>query len=172
MFTGIVDAVGTVVDAVDGDGVRRVRIEGPEGYLSDVAPGASIAVDGACLTATSLDERTFAIDIVGTTLERTIAGRYAAGARVNLERALALGDRLDGHLVQGHVDGVGALSTIREAGDFRYLEVRIPESVHTQTIGHGSITLNGVSLTVNAMHRDATVEVAIIPHTWDHTNFR
>lgn len=172
MFTGIVEAVGQVSSTKDGDEVRYLRIEGPEGYLADVAPGASIAVDGACLTATSVDDRTFSIDVVGTTLRRTIAGGYEEGSRVNLERALVLGGRLDGHLVQGHVDGLGTVTAIRESGGFRFVSVEIPGSIHAQTIAHGSITLNGVSLTVNRLFEPANVEVAIIPHTWDHTNFR
>lgn len=172
MFTGIVEAVGSVLETSEGDGVRRIRIEGPEGYLADVAPGASIAVDGACLTATEVEGGSFSIDMVGTTLERTIAGGYATGTHVNLERAMALGERLDGHIVQGHVDGIGTVSSVRSVGEFHYLEVGLPKEIHSQTIAHGSITLNGVSLTVNRLLDDPGVEVAIIPHTWDHTNLR
>ena len=91
---------------------------------------------------------------------------------VNLERALALGGRLDGHLVQGHVDGLGQLLQIREAGGFRLLDASIPPEVHKMTLVHGSITLNGVSLTVNRLESDSRVEVAMIPHTWEVTNFR
>jgi len=92
------------------------------------------------------------------------------GSRVNLERAMRMGARLDGHLVQGHVDGVGQLESVVVEGDFHRLRFRIPSEVHRGTLLHGSITLNGVSLTVNALEPEHRIEVGIIPHTWTHTN--
>jgi riboflavin synthase len=170
MFTGIIEAVGTVVEVTPQDAVRMLRIEVPPTFLEGVTPGASIAVDGACLTPIRLGDHHFTVEVIGTTLSRTIAGDYAPGTRVNLERALALGARLDGHLVQGHVDGIGCLSQVDAEGDFWRMRFQVPREVWVLTLLHGSITLNGVSLTVNALPEDGVVEVGIIPHTWQHTN--
>lgn len=171
MFTGIVEAMGTVARVDDLDGARRIRIEAPETILDDLTPGQSVAVDGVCLTPVAVDSRGFEVDVVLSTLSRTVASRYAPGARVNLERALALGDRLDGHMVQGHVDGLGRLESLEDLGETRFLTFRIPRDVDELTILHGSIALNGVSLTVNHLPEPGLVQVAIIPHTWTHTNF-
>ena len=122
------------------------------------------------LAVTDHDDRTFAVDVIGTTLERTIAGTYATGTRVNLERALRAGDRLDGHIVQGHVDGVGHLERILEDGEFWRLDVRLPGDVLRGTVLHGSITLNGVSLTVSDFVGEDAIQIGIIPFTWEHTN--
>lgn len=170
MFTGIVEAVGRVVEVEDGEELRRLRVTTPKEFLEGVESGDSIAVDGACLTPVGVDEASFQVELVASTLSRTIAGDYAEGSRVNLERALKLGDRLDGHLVQGHIDGVAEVIQIGREGDTRYLDVRLPSEVHAATILHGSITLNGVSLTVNRLEADDCIQVALIPHTWSHTN--
>ena len=170
MFTGIVTALGTVESAEQGDDLRRIRIRTPAGWLDGTAVGDSIAVDGACLTPVLVDEDAFEVEAVRSTLDRTRAGTWDTGVRVNLEKALRLGDRLDGHWVQGHVDGLGRVERVRSAGDTRYLEVSLPADVWALTILHGSITLNGVSLTVNRLPEPAGCEVAIIPHTWAHTN--
>ena len=172
MFTGIVEAMGRVAEAGDADGVREIRVETPPGFLEGVQAGASIAVDGACLTPVDVDPEGFTVEAVGTTLSRTLVGGYCEGSVVNLERAMRLGDRLDGHLVQGHVDGIGHLLQIQDVGGFRILEVSIPLEVHELTLVHGSIALNGVSLTVNRLESDDRVEVAVIPRTWEATNFR
>jgi riboflavin synthase len=170
MFTGIVEAVGTVVGLEEGSSTRRLVVEVASSFLEDVVPGASIAVDGACLTPTQVEEDRFTVEAIGTTLSRTIAGGYGRGTRVNLERALALGGRLDGHLVQGHVDGIGHLSSVREDGEFWRLVFHVPRAIWNLTLLHGSIALNGVSLTVNALGSAPELEVGIIPHTWAHTN--
>lgn len=164
MFSGIVEAMGIVASVVDVPNGRRIRFRAPE-VLDGVRVGASIAVDGACLTAAELEPDGFAADLVGSTLERTIAGGYRAGTRVNLERALRLGDRLDGHLVQGHVDGVGEVTAVADRGETRYLDFTVPPHVDGVTILHGSITVNGVSLTVNALPGAGRCQVALIPHT-------
>jgi riboflavin synthase len=170
MFTGIIESVGRVQTVEDVPGGRRLWIQVDDDLLLDVSPGDSIAVDGACLTPVQVEARRFRVDVVASTLSRTIATGYGEGHRVNLERAMTLGDRLDGHLVQGHVDGVGHLVSIREDGETRFLLFRIPEQIHRATIPHGSIALNGISLTVNALRDPDLLEVAIIPHTWSHTN--
>lgn len=169
MFTGIVEAVGRVRAVEERDRGRRLTIEAPE-LAPELEPGASISVDGACLTVVEPGPETFAADVIGTTLSRTVAGTYREGSPVNLERALALGDRLEGHLVQGHVDGVGRVLETREEGTHLLLDVELPPDVWDATVLHGSITLNGVSLTVNALEPPDRCQVALIPHTRENTN--
>ena len=161
--------MGEVVSVTDVDGGRSLSILAP--FAERLAPGQSVAVDGACLTVRDLAPGAFAVDVGVSTLERTIAGRYGPGDVVNLERAVRAGDRLDGHLVQGHVDGLGTLVEKRSSGNTRFLDFRLPGNVLAGTILHGSVALNGVSLTVNDLRDGAVCEVAIIPHSWEHTNF-
>jgi len=170
MFTGLIEEVGTVAATDDRDGLRRLEIRARESFLEEVRPGDSIAVDGACLTPVEVRGDRFVVEVVVSTLGRTVAGRYREGSRVNLERAMSLGDRLDGHLVQGHVDGVAKLVEIREEGETRFLRFELPAEVHRATIPRGSIALNGVSLTVSHLEDPDVMEVAIIPHTWVNTN--
>jgi riboflavin synthase len=169
MFTGIIEATGHVVEAVDLDTTRRFTLR-VDAFAGALAPGHSVAVDGACLTAVSAEGATFSVDVIGTTLERTIAGRYRVGTRVNLERAMSMGERLDGHLVQGHVDGVGHLERVTRDGEYWLMDFRIPPDIWSATILHGSIALNGVSLTVSDMPETDVVRIGIIPFTWEHTN--
>ena len=169
MFTGIIETVGTIASFRERSGAREFTVRAPE-ISSEVKPGDSITVDGACQTAIRNDEQSFAIETIGTTLSRTIAGDYRVGSRVNLERSMILGGRLDGHLVQGHVDGVGRLISVRQEGDYWLLDFQVPDLVTEVIILHGSITINGVSLTVNAMPAEGQCQVGIIPFTWDHTN--
>lgn len=170
MFTGIVTAIGRVASIEEGRDLRRIRIDTPEGWMGETVVGDSISVDGACLTPIALDAEGFVVEAVQSTLERTRVGAYAVGAPVNLEKAMRLGDRLDGHWVQGHVDGMGRLASVRDAGETWFLEFELPTDVWDLTILHGSITLNGISLTVNRLEAPDRCEVAIIPHTWTHTN--
>jgi len=170
MFTGIVEAVGTVERVRDDEGLRTLVVTCPSDVLQGVAVGDSIAVDGACLTPVSVARDRFTVELVASTLSRTVAGGYAPGDRVNIERAMPVGGRFDGHVVQGHVDGIGTLEALREEGGTRYLDVALPREVWGLTILHGSITLNGVSLTVNRLEAPDRCQVAIIPHTWEKTN--
>ena len=169
MFTGIVEATGRVREVTEGRETRQLWLEAPE-IVGSLALGDSVSVDGACLTVTGLEGEAFSVDVIGTTLQRTIAGTYAPGGRVNLERAARLGARLDGHLVQGHVDGIGHLKKSVKDGDYWLLDFRIPPEVHGQTIDHGSITLNGVSLTVSELLPESGVRIGVIPYTHEHTN--
>jgi riboflavin synthase len=170
MFTGIVEALGRVANCRDlGTGVE-LRVETPPVFLAGVEPGASIAVDGACLTPVQVRETDFTVQVVASTLSRTIAGGYRPGAVVNLERAVTVGDRLDGHFVQGHVDGIGKVINVQDADGSHLVEVSVPPSVHAHTIPFGSVALNGVSLTVNGLRDDHRIEVSVIPHTWEATN--
>ncbi len=171
MFSGIVEEVGTVRATREMDGARELEIEA-EVVLESLQPGSSVSLDGACHTVVEVVAGGFTVNSVGTTLSRTVAADYTEGSAVNLERALAVGDRLEGHLVQGHVDAVGDLTGVEDRGDYRLLDFRIPSDVASGTILHGSIALNGVSLTVNAISDDYICQVAVIPFTWEHTNLR
>lgn len=160
------------MSGVDGRG-EAVRLRIAAGRVLDaLAIGDSIAVDGVCQTVVDLDAAGFALDSIATTLSRTTLGSLIPGDEVNLERALALGDRLGGHLVQGHVDGVGTVVSIVPAGAHVLFDVQLPEDVAEVTVLHGSITIDGVSLTVNALPTPETVQVALIPHTWQNTTLQ
>ncbi|HSH75204.1 MAG TPA: riboflavin synthase, partial [Longimicrobiales bacterium] len=130
----------------------------------------SVAVDGACLTVVELGEDAFAVDVIGTTLARTVAGSYREGSRVNLERAVKVGSRLDGHLVQGHIDGVGNLVRCMMEGESWLMDFRIPREVASLTVERGSLAINGVSLTVSEMIASDVCRIGVIPYTRAHTN--
>lgn len=170
MFTGIVEAVGRIGETGAVANGRRFRIEAP--FAREVRTGDSIAVEGVCLTATAVGATWFEVEAIATTLSRTTLGGLRTGSRVNLERALALGDRLGGHLVQGHVDGVGEVVAVEREGEHVLLDVRLPDVVAEVTVLHGSIAMGGVSLTVNAIPAPDLAQVALIPYTWDHTTLR
>ena len=162
MFTGIVTAIGTIREARNGPEGLTLRVEAP---YEGLAAGESIAVDGACLTVERFGPGWFEVHVIGTSLARTAFGGMAAGKHLNLERALAVGERLGGHLVSGHVDGVGEVTAVRREGDAWLVEFSLPEGVAEVTIPLGSITVNGVSLTVNALPAPDRCQVSLIPHT-------
>ena len=162
MFTGIITAVGRVKTVKRTARGLRIAIASPYRGLQ---AGESIAVDGACLTVVAKSGGTFTVEAVATTRGRTRIGDYAAGTRVNLERALRASDRLGGHLVAGHVDGVGTIVKRTESGDAVLLDIRAPAEILRLCVPHGSITVDGVSLTVNALPRRHVLQVALIPHT-------
>jgi riboflavin synthase len=166
MFTGIVTAIGTVRAVTpigQGHDMRLAIAVAPE-FLAGVAIGASIACSGCCLTAVSLGEDGFAVEVSAETLSKTTLGRWAEGTRINLERSLRMGDELGGHIVSGHVDGLGELvSAAPENGSVR-LSFRAPEGIARFVAPKGSIAVDGVSLTVNEVQGDA-FGVNIIPHT-------
>lgn len=166
MFTGLVTAVGIVRSARAADGGRDLVISAP---FRGLALGESIAVDGACLTVARRLRGAFEVHVVATSLERTTLGTARAGRRVNLERALRAGDRLGGHLVQGHVDGVGTIRRIRRQDDAVLMDIGVPAAVARATVPLGSITVDGVSLTVNALRGRGVVQVSLIPYTLQHT---
>ena len=170
MFSGIVEAVGRIRSVEVVDNGRRFRIEAP--FASALREGDSVAVEGVCLTATSSAEDWLEVEAIATTLSRTTLGRLEVDSRVNLERALALGDRLGGHLVQGHVDAVGEVTAVERDGEHVLLDVRLPEVVAEVSTLHGSIAMAGVSLTINAFPAPNVAQVALIPYTWDHTTLR
>jgi riboflavin synthase len=169
MFSGIVEEVGVILKIDPLEGGRRLRI-GSEGVLSDLKAGDSIAVDGVCQTVVECDEKGFLVEAIGTTLSRTTFATMVEGDAVNLERSLAFGERVGGHLVQGHVDAVGEVVSVVRHGEHVLLDVRMPAVVAEVTVLHGSISINGVSLTINALPGEDIAQVALIPYTWEHTN--
>jgi len=167
VFTGIIQQVGRV-ERRDrrGDGARvTIATTRP---LARLALGESIAIDGACLTVIRRDGRRFTVEVSPETLARTTLGGFEPGRRVNLERALRLGDRLGGHIVQGHVDGVGRLEAITPTGDWLAYRFTAPRSVAPYLVEKGSVAVDGVSLTVFAC-RAGSFTVALIPHTLKET---
>ncbi len=178
MFTGIITGVGTIASLHDlGSSTqhgKRLTISAPDGYLSDVGLGDSIALNGACMTVTSLDQakNQFTIDISAESLART-AGLAEVGRRINLEKALRAHDRLGGHIVSGHVDGVGTVTLFAQVGESWELRVLAPAELARFLAYKGSITINGVSLTVNSVADSAagcTVSINLIPHTVQNTS--
>lgn len=169
MFKGIIEGSGRIRDLEDRETTRRFRIVA-EGWGAPLSVGDSVAVDGACLTVTEADADSFTVDVIGTTLDRTVAGVYVDGSRVNLERALLVGDRIDGHIVQGHIDGIGVFKQCVKDGEFWRMDFDLPSEVAAQTVGRGSIALNGVSLTVAELLGDRGCRIGVIPYTFKHTN--
>ena len=173
MFTGIVSAVGRI------DRVVRTTENGnrttPGLALTIRAPfkgirnGESIAVNGVCLTVERAVKGRFSVHVVATTEGRTLFGEYAAGRRVNLERALRAADRVGGHIVQGHVDGVAVVQRVERRGDAWVYDLRVPEAVREVSIPRGAITVDGVSLTINDLPGKDSVQIALIPFTREHT---
>jgi riboflavin synthase len=168
VFTGIVEAVGRVVSLEPAGEKTRLRIEAPR--VADGAPiGASIAVNGACLTVVEASAAQVVFEAVRETLDRTSLGALRPGSRVNLERALRADARLDGHIVQGHVDGTGRVRALARHGDDVRLAVECPPELAKQLVPKGSVAVDGVSLTLVDV-TDAGFEVALIPHTLAETN--
>jgi riboflavin synthase len=163
MFTGIVEGLGSIVSVTPGQQGQALTIAA-DFDLVGTKLGDSIAVDGACLTAVKLEERKFTVDVSPESLRRTTLGGLKAGGRVNLERALRLGDRLDGHLVSGHVDGIGRVSERRREGNAILIRVDVPAELARHMIEKGSVAVAGTSLTINRCDA-ASFDVSIIPHT-------
>ncbi len=172
MFTGIITALGTVraLAAIGGGQDMRVEIAAPWGDIATVAIGASIACSGCCLTAIAVDATGFAAQVSAETLARTTLGAWRVGTRVNLERSLRIGDEIGGHIVSGHVDGVGeAIEAVADEGSTRW-RFRVGRELARFIAVKGSVAVDGVSLTVNAVDDDGFA-VNIIPHTASVTGF-
>jgi riboflavin synthase len=167
LFSGIVAAVGTIAAAKPADGGLRLRVDAGGLALDDVSIGDSIAVNGACLTVVARDAGSFEADVSRETLACTTG--FAVGASVNLEKALRLSDRLGGHLISGHVDGTGAVTRVADEGGNRLLAFTVPGELARYIARKGSIAVNGVSLTTNAVN-GAEFAVNLIPHTLAATN--
>ncbi len=166
MFTGIIQTVGHIADVVTHGDDCALRIEASDLGLQDVQLGDSIAVNGVCLTVTRLESTSFEVMVSKVTLDVT-SGLRKPGA-VNLEKALRLADRLGGHLVTGHVDGVGTISVLEEVGECWLLKVRAPHALSKYIAQKGSLCVNGISLTVNEITQDE-VSINLIPHTMQNT---
>lgn len=167
MFTGIVTDVGRVRAVRDTNRDRRFEIETVYD-LATVEIGASIAHAGCCLTVVEKGEGWFAVEVSGETLDKTTLSDWTEGRRVNLERAARVGDELGGHIVSGHVDGVGQVLSITSEGGSHRVQIRVPRPLHRFIAPKGSITVEGVSLTVNEVEEDV-FGVNLIPHTWEVT---
>jgi len=164
MFTGIIQSVGKIDSLETSGGDARVRIDGGKLDMSGVNAGDSIAVSGVCLTVVGCSASDFTADISGETLSRTTFGRLRAGDAVNLEKALTLSTPLGGHMVSGHVDGVGTVVNRRENARSVQFRIKVPDALAKYIAEKGSVCVDGVSLTVNAIH-GAEFEVNIVPHT-------
>jgi len=167
VFTGIVEEIGTVEKVVPVDRSRNLRIASSK-VLEDLVPEDSISVAGVCLTVTEVEKRFFEVTAVLESLQTSILGRVKPGDRVNLERAVRLNDRLGGHFVQGHVDGVGKVVSAVIRGTGKLVEIEIPESLSRYTVEKGSVAVDGVSLTI-ARLKGNRFTVSLIPYTLEHT---
>ena len=170
MFTGIVSDIGTIT-SVEERGDRRITVR-CGGAIEDVAIGASIACSGVCLTVVDKGVDWFAADVSGESVSRTAAGLWESNRQLNLERALRVGDELGGHIVTGHVDGVGTVVGISPDGASHRVEIAVPAEIAPFVAPKGSVTVDGVSLTVNTVSDEASgtrFSVNIIPHSWSVT---
>jgi len=166
VFTGIVDDVGTIERVATTEAGRELRVRT---RYRDLVDGESIACNGACLTVREHGEGWFTVAAVVTTLGRTTIGGWREGTRVNLERAMRPGDRFGGHIVQGHVDCVGEVTAVERRSDALLIDVAVPEEIALLMVPHGSVTVDGVSLTVNALNANEGFQLSIIEYTERHT---
>jgi riboflavin synthase len=169
MFTGIVEGKGRVLEIEERPGGRMLRIDA--GQLADgMAIGSSVSVNGCCTTVVDLTGKSFSTELMEITLQKTNLGEVRTGGAVNLERPMKLGDELGGHMVQGHVDGVGEVVRVRELDSSHIVDIRLPEDLVKYVVSTGSVSANGVSMTVAEIAGNI-MTLGIIPHTWDVTNF-
>lgn len=169
MFTGLIEAVGLVRAVTPVPAGQRLTIEAP--FAAALAEGDSVATNGVCLTVVEHDAATWSADVSPETLRVTALGRLATGATVNLERPLAVGARLGGHFVQGHVDATGAIAATAQEGDFWRVSISFPPALAPYFIEKGSVAVDGISLTVASLG-ELAFDVQVIPHTWMHTTLQ
>jgi len=167
MFTGIIEDKGKVLKIEYRGQEKRLTVELPP-HLTEVQLGDSININGVCLTIVRKQKRAIELDLSQETLQKTVLGELKEGIQVNLERALKLTDRLGGHIVTGHIDGIGVIAEKRKERDFLQLEIRIPESVSRYVVQKGSIAIDGISLTVNEF-LGAEIRMTLIPYTIEKT---
>ena len=170
MFTGIIEEIGKIVKTTPIAGGLSMKIEATK-ILDDIKVNDSICIDGVCLTVTNFDDSGFWVDAVGATLEKTNFVSIKTSTLVNLERSVRLNDRLGGHLVQGHVTGIGTISEIQKLGENYLIKIVIPEILERYLIKEGSIAINGISLTIADLNKNV-VSISVIPHTWQNTNLQ
>ena len=169
MFTGIIESLG-VIQGIEKD-KDNIHITIASSITEELQIDQSVAHNGICLTVVSLNKALYTVTAIGETIKKTTISHWQKGERINLERAMKLGDRLDGHIVQGHVDQIGTCTTIKETNGSWYYTFEYDESLENITIEKGSATVNGVSLTVVDSRKNG-FSVAIIPYTFEHTNFK
>jgi riboflavin synthase len=170
MFTGIIEEVGEIAAIDDSSAFRTIRVRA-NGILEGVATGASIAVNGVCLTVRTHEKGSFTAELSRETLDRTSLKQLAAGSIVNLERPMRADGRFGGHMVQGHVDGVGKIRDFSRDGDSWNLQIEFPDAALRYIVEKGSIAVDGISLTVAAV-KSPVLDIAIIPHTYENTNLK
>ena len=171
MFTGLIETTGTLQSLRDsGNGLSRLTVAVSDGWAAELGIGDSVAVQGACLTVVDASENVFSVDVLKETLSRTCLGQKGRGALLNLERAMTLDRRLDGHLVTGHVDGQGRVLQVGHdtEGD-RVVKIACEQALLVGMVLKGSVALDGISLTISNLER-GSFQVSIIPHTWQHTS--
>lgn len=173
MFTGIIEGLGKVesLSANDDGGKLRINLSATPQIAKGMKKGDSIAVNGCCLTVVEFSRKAFAADLSGETLRRTSLSEKKSGDPVNLERPLAAGARLGGHFVQGHVDGIGRVTDLTPEGENWWLSVRVPENLRRYVVEKGSISIEGISLTV-ARWDNGVASIAVVPFTYENTNIR
>lgn len=170
MFTGIIEEIGKIEKITPIAGGFSLRINA-EKVIEDLSVNDSVCIDGVCLTVTKKENDAFWVDAVGATLEKTSFDFIKAGTYVNLERSVRLNDRMGGHLVQGHVNGIGIISEIKKLGENYLVKIIIPEDLEKYLIKEGSIAINGISLTIANVNKNE-ISISIIPHTWQNTNLK
>lgn len=167
MFTGLVEAVGTVISLDPRGEQARLTLEIP--FTAELGRGDSVAINGCCLTVADLTKDGTSFDLLAQTLRVTSLGQLVTGSRVNLERAMRLGDRFGGHFVQGHVDATGAITRLESSGQDHILGVSLPSEIHRLCVDKGSLSIDGISLTIAELGETEAV-FWITPHTWDQTH--
>ena len=169
MFTGIIEDVGTVREVLSIKSGVKLKISSK--LSKELKNGDSVAVNGACLTVVEKKEDSFSVDVSFESLNRTNLGKLRSGKRVNLERALKLSDRLDGHIVMGHVDTIATIKTIQSVGEFHLLTLEIDSYTFEHSVEKGSIAIDGISLTIARLTK-GSLDVAVIPFTYENTNLK
>ena len=170
MFTGIIEEIGKVSDVNPIPGGKTIKISAVK-ILNNISVNDSVSVNGVCSTATEVDEQGFTVDAVGVTLEKSTFSELQISSPVNLELSLKLSDRLGGHFVLGHVNGTGVIKEIIKLGDNYLMRVNVPNNMKKYLIDEGSITIDGISLTIAEL-KDSTIGISIIPHTWNNTTLQ
>jgi len=171
MFTGIIEEIGEVVEIKEAGDFRAIHVRGKT-VFDDLKIGSSIAVNGVCLTVRSIATTVFTAEMSRETLDRTSLGKLATGSIVNLERPMRAESRFGGHIVQGHVDGIGWIRKFDREGDAWNLKIEYPAAGARYIVEKGSIAVDGISLTVAALQGSSVFSVAIIPHTFENTNLK
>lgn len=167
MFTGLIEEIGKISSITAIAGGKRLKISASK-ILNDLKVDDSVAVNGICLTAINVDNTGFVCEAVGVTLTKTTLQNFFVNEEVNLERAVRLADRLGGHLVQGHVNGIGSIKNISKLGDNYFVEIIVPDELNKYLVEEGSIAVDGISLTIAKLENNVC-GLSIIPHTWDNT---